>query len=471
MNMRDLLRNAIELLPDPFFAIDKDGRIILWNKAMESLTKVKKKDILGKGDYAHSMVFYGYKRPTLAELVLKPDEEAEKYYYRFKRSEDGTVEGETYSTKMDYYDWGKAVPIFDDSGEIDAILSISRDITDLRKFEKKQEELLKRYEILFANSPDGIACFDNRHVILDVNDSFLKIFGYKREECLGRDLDDLIMPREQKANAKKMTNMLFEKGTVDFEDTRYTKTGEPVIVSVKAILMQLGDEPTLGGYGIYADITERVKYKEELESANVELEATIEQLVSSEEELRAQYDEIQENLKKIEFLASHDPLTGLYNRRKLSEVLVNELDSSGKGAIILLDLDDFKIVNDVLGHTYGDKLLRDIAALIKDLSPKNAVPFRYGGDEFLILIREKESLKIEEHVQRIRKGFSEKIIVNDLENDITVTMGIVKYPLDGKSADELFLKADIALYTAKKSGKNKYIFYNDNLKECFINKK
>jgi len=471
MNKKDLFRNAVELLPDPFFAIDKDGKVILWNKAMEELTKVKKEDILGKGDYAHSMIFYGYKRSTLAELALKSDEEAEKYYYAFKRSEDGTVEGETYSTKMDYYDWGKAVPILDDKGEIEAVLSISRDITDLRKFEKKQGELLKRYEILFANSPDGIACFDNRHVVMDVNDSFLKIFGYRREECLGRDLDDLIMPGEQKSIAKDMTNMLFEKGFVDFEDTRYTKTGDPVIVNVRAILMQLGDGPILGGYGIYADITERVKYKEELESANVELEATIEQLMSSEEELRAQYDEIQENLKKIEFLASHDPLTGLYNRRKLSEVLVNELDSSGKGAIILLDLDDFKNVNDALGHTYGDKLLRDIAALIKDLSPKNAVPFRYGGDEFLILIREKESLEIEEHVQCIREGFNEKIIVNGLENDITVTMGIVKYPANGRSADELFLKADIALYTAKKSGKNKYVFYNDDLKECFINKK
>ncbi len=134
---------------------------------------------------------------------------------------------------------------------------------------------------------------------------------------------------------------------------------------------------------------------------------------------------------------------------------------------MLLDLDNFKKVNDVLGHSYGDKLLKYIANMIKNLAPENSVTFRYGGDEFLILIREENDLKIERHVQTIRKAFEKAIIVDNLENNITVSMGIVQYPRNGNYADELLLKADIALYTAKKLGKNRFLFYSEEMKEKF----
>lgn len=192
MDRLKFLEKIIEMLPDPFYAIDSEGKVVLWNTAMEELTKVAKGDIIGQSDYAHSVIFYGYKRPTLAELVLEPDEETQKYYYRFNRNPDGSVEGETYSAKMDYYDWGKAVPIFDDHGNILFVLAISRDISFIKRIQKQQEELLKRYEALFMNSPDGILCVDENHIIFDVNESFLKLFGYTREECLGKDPDDLV---------------------------------------------------------------------------------------------------------------------------------------------------------------------------------------------------------------------------------------------------------------------------------------
>ena len=593
MKKDEFSKIVIEMLPDPFFAIDKDGRVILWNSAMERLTNIKKEEILGKGDFAHSMAFYGQKRGTLAELVLSPNKETEKHYYRFERFKDGSVEGETYSKKLDYYDWGKAVPILNNDGEIEAVVSLSRDITDLKKYERQQEELLKRYETLFSSSPDGIVCFDKNHIIYDVNQSFTRIFGYTKEECIGRSPDDLVTIKNLRKDAIDITNKLFERGIVDYEDTRYTKDGEAVVVNIRGALIEIGDE-IVGGYGIYTDITEKYKYRGELESTNLELEATVEQLTSSEEELRAQYDEIQiysekndelmqkyeiaieatgsfiweiniiektmmftknfidlvgqrifkkqniyeiidgavhkddrdilvneikacinksketidvqiriidkeshinwylirgkfirtkgrelihgvlidindikEKEEQIKFLADHDPLTKLYNRRKLTETLDIELGKENKGALVLLDLDNFKKVNDVLGHSYGDKLLKYIANMIKNLAPENSVTFRYGGDEFLILIREENDLKIEGHVQTIRKAFEKTIIVDNLENNITVSMGIVQYPRDGNYADELLLKADIALYTAKKLGKNRFLFYSEEMKEKF----
>ncbi len=599
MNIEKFFKRVIEVLPDPIFAIDKEGKIILWNSAMESLTRVKREGALGKGDYAHSEIFYGYKRPTLIDLVLKPDEEAEKRYYTgFLRNGEGAVEGETFSSKLDYYDWGKAVPIFNDEGEVEAVVSISRDISENIKFQKQQDILLKRYETLFVNSPDGIACFDKDHTIFDVNESFLRIFGYTREECIGRNLDDLVVPRKLKEKAVQMTEELFVKGIVDFEDVRYTKTGVPIVVNIRAILMKVEDE-LLGGYGIYTNVTERARYKEDLESTNVELEATIEQLVSNEEELRAQYDEIQEYSEKneelrqkyeiaieatgsfiweintrkktiefsknfvdlvgykaiqkesiyeiinevvheedksfliheidrcidgtgeeidtqiriidkddeihwymirgkgikgkrdrinalhgvmiditemkhkeeyIKFLAVYDPLTGLYNRRKLTEILVKELGNDKKGALLLLDIDDFKNINDVLGHVYGDELLKRFAALLKDWAAENTIPFRFGGDEFLILIKEEEPHKIAEHAQNLKNIIRNRIIVDNMENGITVTAGIVQYPGDGTGIDELLSKADIAMYSAKKSGKNRYLFFDEKMKEKFNDK-
>lgn len=199
MNKIKFFENVIETLPDPVFAIDRDGKIILWNSAIEKLTKVNKEDVLGKGDYTYSQIFYGYKRPTLIDLVLHPDEEIEKKYYKgFKRNEDGSVEGETYSSKLDYYDWGKAVPIVNNEGKIEAVVSISRDTSESIKFRKQQDILLNRYETLFINSPDAIACFDNNHTVFDVNESFLKVFGYTREECIGKNLDDLVVPKGAK---------------------------------------------------------------------------------------------------------------------------------------------------------------------------------------------------------------------------------------------------------------------------------
>jgi len=596
MDKEKFLELVIELLPDPIFAIDKDGKIVLWNRALENLTKVKKEEVLGKGNFTHSEIFYGYKRPTLADLVFTPNEEVErKNYTNFKRYADGAVEGETYSPKLGYYDWAKAVPIYNENGDIEVVVSISRDISENIKYQKQRDILLKRYETLFVNSPDGIACFNKEHIIFDVNESFLKIFGYTREECIGKNLDDLVVPKRLREEAVQETNELFEKGIVDTEAIRYTKTGDPIVVNIRATLMKIDNE-ILGGYGIYTDVTEKVKYKEELESINMELEATIEQLMSNEEELRAQYDEIQkysemnEELKQkyeiaieatdcfiweiiinkgmmnfsknfadlvgvdiirkenpyeiieeivheedrdklineltkyksgltdeietqiriidknkkihwylargkgiknregeittlhgvliditkikqqeefIKYLAEHDSLTGLYNRRKFREILDNELANNRKGALFLLDIDDFKNINDILGHVYGDELLKRFAKVLKDMVNENIIAFRFGGDEFLILLKEEELKHIVSFADKVLNAFKERIVVDYLESNLTVSMGIVRFPYDGNTIDELMIKADIAMYNAKKAGKNRYFLFDKQMKLNF----
>lgn len=103
LNKNGLFKKILDALPDPVFAIDKDGRVIIWNKEIEKFTGVKEEEILGKGDLAYSKVFFGEARPCLVDLVLKPDKEVEdKYYINFYRDENGAVEGETYNSQLDY---------------------------------------------------------------------------------------------------------------------------------------------------------------------------------------------------------------------------------------------------------------------------------------------------------------------------------------------------------------------------------
>ncbi|RKD33432.1 sensor domain-containing protein [Thermohalobacter berrensis] len=596
MLKKKFYEQIIELIPDPIFGIDKERKIILWNKAMEGLTGVKKEEILGKGDY--SICIYGEKRPTLADLVLEPNPEIEKEYVNFKRNEDGSVEGEAYSKKLDYYDWGKAVPLYNKNKQIIGAVVISRDISEKIKYQKKIDKIHKRYEILFKKSPDAISYFDRNHKILDVNDTFLESFGYTKEECLGKNLDDVVVPKEKKDEAVAKTNELFEKGELDIEAIRYTKSRKPIYVNIRAMLVIIDNE-IIGGYGIYTDITERENYKKDLETTNDELEATIEQLLAGEEELKIQYDEIQkyaerleelkqkyeiavegtdsaiweitvedevihfsENFAKIididfkekniyevidkivyledkkellselekykkgekekiysqiriidkdgqvrwylisgkgvmdregkmksingvlveisqlkkqeqyiEFLAEHDPLTHLPNRRKFMKILNEEIEKGRKGALFLLDLDNFKNINDTLGHVYGDKLLRKIAEILEDISCERVTIFRFGGDEFLVLLRNNENpLEIEGYADKILKSFKEKIVLDGIENPITASMGIVRFPYDGFQMDDLLMKADIAMYNAKESGKNKYLFFNEEMTLAFKEK-
>ena len=163
----------------------------------------------------------------------------------------------------------------------------SKDVNERTCNDKNIEKFHKSYEILFYNSPDAIVYFDENHIVVDANDTFLRIFGYTLEECIGKNLDELVSIYDKKSEAEAKTVELFEKGKVEFEGVRYNKSGESIFVNARVVLMKIEDE-TIGGYCIYTDITEKENYRKNLEINNEELEATIQQLSIGEEELRAQ---------------------------------------------------------------------------------------------------------------------------------------------------------------------------------------
>lgn len=174
----------------------------------------------------------------------------------------------------------------------------------------------------------------------------------------------------------------------------------------------------------------------------------------------------------IKHAASHDFLTDLPNRLRFMEVLEEELKRESCGAVLLFDIDDFKSINDTLGHVYGDELLQQIAARIRNIQDEKMYVARMGGDEFLILLKDVTDYQIvDQYMKRIKEIFSQFFMLGGREDFIHFSMGVTFYPMDSKNISQIIMNADTAMYKAKKSGKNSCIYYHEQMKEELKSKK
>ena len=169
--------------------------------------------------------------------------------------------------------------------------------------------------------------------------------------------------------------------------------------------------------------------------------------------------------RRIEQQAYTDFLTGLYNRMCCERDLARQIDQAkkigGKGALLYLDLDDFKHINDGLGHQYGDVLLKSISHALKRINGIENTCYRMGGDEFVIIIPPDSYPRFGNIVEDIKKIFSKPWFLKDADYYCTMSMGIVTFPDAGDSVTDLIKKADIAMYEAKKTGKNRVETYRE----------
>ncbi len=167
--------------------------------------------------------------------------------------------------------------------------------------------------------------------------------------------------------------------------------------------------------------------------------------------------------------ATHDPLTGLANRNLFYQAFstyASNLSHSNKIVILYIDLDHFKRINDTLGHDVGDELLMTTARRITSSLRGNDLAARLGGDEFVVMLVDVESEQIESVTNRIFKLLNKPITFDNHEVYTTCSMGVCIYPDDGGKIDQLIKRADMALYHAKESGRNRYQFYSDSLSEA-----
>lgn len=178
--------------------------------------------------------------------------------------------------------------------------------------------------------------------------------------------------------------------------------------------------------------------------------------------------ELSQTLRQVEYLAFHDPLTGLPNRRlvteRLDEALSAAAQSRGSLAVAFVDLDRFKAVNDGAGHAFGDRILKFVGSTINRFLQPGDVAGRQGGDEFILVLRSQGAERtMFDRLERLRQALNEEIVLDGHHVFATASFGVALFPEDGTSSDELLRHADMALYRAKEEGRNRVALYNEDL--------
>lgn len=161
----------------------------------------------------------------------------------------------------------------------------------------------------------------------------------------------------------------------------------------------------------------------------------------------------------LESASQHDFLTGLHNRSKFVEDLTQMIEQELPCTVIMLDIDDFKNINDVYGHAAGDEALKQVADRMKAMSSQILTPYRYAGDEFIMILLSEQGKIVEKTAYGCRQVFAKDFIIRGAKKKITGSIGIASYPKDAGTVEQLIVCADKAMYQVKKSGKNKFAYY------------
>lgn len=218
-----------------------------------------------------------------------------------------------------------------------------------------------------------------------------------------------------------------------------------------------------------------------LKDENFEMKESYNYLKESYDEIKAQkealaerYDELKKSEEKNKKIAYTDHITGLPNRTAFTKQLDGVMKTLRKDeivAVMYIDLDNFKRINELLGHSYGDELLIDATDRLKQLTDENDYLACFGGDQFTILTQNIEDIGVyEEKVKKIQNVFSYPFVLAAKEFFVTLSIGICLIPKDGKTTQTVLKNLDSALYTAKSNGKNTYLYYDDSINKDMMDK-
>ena len=207
-----------------------------------------------------------------------------------------------------------------------------------------------------------------------------------------------------------------------------------------------------------------------LERSQLFLSKSENALKKSIEKLQDEVLEHQKTQEQIKYIAYHDTLTGLPNRNLLNELLVHSITLAERNnkcmAVLFLDIDGFKMINDSKGHGMGDQILQEVAERLLKTLRKSDVIARHGGDEFIVIIEELDNCSgVELIANKIINCFQEPFHLENQDYFLTTSVGVAVYPADGQTPDMLIKNADIAMYKAKENGKNQYLFCTPVMKD------
>lgn len=299
---------------------------------------------------------------------------------------------------------------------------------------RSAKEAQRLASFVFQYAQEGIMITDAEGTILYVNPAFTAITGYTEEEVRGKNPRLLKSGRHDAFFYRQMWESVRRTGQWRGEIWNRRKNGEiyPEWLTISAIKNEKG---RITHYvAVFTDITERKRYEEQ-----------------------------------IKHQALHDPLTDLPNRRlfhdRLAHAIREAKETQRKVAVLFLDLDRFKNINDTLGHILGDELLRHVAKRLSSCVPREGVLARIGGDEFAVLL---PALTARAEAERVAKDivdrFTQPIALGERSLYVSISVGISLYPDDGDDCPTLIKNADMAMYCAKEEGGNRYRFFTPGMR-------
>jgi diguanylate cyclase (GGDEF)-like protein/PAS domain S-box-containing protein len=313
------------------------------------------------------------------------------------------------------------------------LLEIGASIIGIVLGRTKAQESLRLFVKAFEGSEEGFVITDAEQRILSVNPAFSKVLGYTPEEVVGLTPRNFSSGHHNSQFYEAMWQSIRTFGHWRGEIWNRRKNGEvfPEWLSIAAVNDE--DGKTTHYIGIFSDISERKSAEE-----------------------------------RIQYLSSHDPLTGLPNRMLFQDRLENAIAFAArdhsKAALLNIDLDNFKLLNDSLGHAAGDALLRIVTTRLKECVSETDSLSRLGGDEFLLALADvPDTDSISAVVLNLLEEVSKPIELDGRTLSLSCSIGIAVYPDDGDDIETLLKRADKAMYHAKEAGRNTYRYFTEQL--------
>ena len=308
-------------------------------------------------------------------------------------------------------------------------------VNNMNKKLSEQKKFL--FQVIDLN-PNYIYALDENGRYTLVNQSYAQLMGRDIQDMIGKTDDDIqrdTFVEKKTTDVVKSPEQLFIR-----EESITAASGEVIWVQTVKVPITMNDDAGL--LAVSTDITERKQFEDE-----------------------------------FKFQANHDALTGLPNRRMFNEDLTNLLKKAKSGAcqnaIVFIDLDRFKYINDTLGHDVGDHLLIEVARRIENVLKKrhqDATIYRIGGDEFTILLPQYNGTASEAFAQEILDEFSNSFLIDGGDYFISPSIGISIFPDDGDDANTLIKHADTAMYYVKERGKNNFQLFTAEMNQEFYRK-
>jgi diguanylate cyclase (GGDEF)-like protein/PAS domain S-box-containing protein len=411
-------KSVIDSMPAYVYIKDKESRYLYANQLTLTLFQCYSKDLTGCDDAKFFPPETVSRLKAIDTRVLQNGETTQE-----------EVEAVTHGIRRIY--WELKRPIFDDQGNIEGLIGLSTDISE----RKMAEEAMQLADLVYQNSSEAMAVTDADGNILSVNPAFTRITGYSPEEIIGKNPRLLSSGRQSSDFYQTLWQALNTDGYWQGEICNRRKNGEYYTewLTINSIFNE--DGSVHRRVALFTDITQKKALEQQIWK-------------------QANFDELTELPNRPMFYdrLEHEMLMALRNHQSI--------------ALILLDLDRFKEINDTLGHHYGDQLLKETAQRLKKCIRESDTVARLGGDEFTIILSELDDHRHAERVaQSILQSLAASFQLYEASVFISASIGIAFFPQDAAEIDQLLANADQAMYAAKSQGRNRYCYFAPAMQE------